>query len=253
MLSFNVAIMSDAGGRNYNEDACGHWASSRHLCCVLADGAGGHGGGDIASRLAVTSLLTEFSHLPTNDGPELLALVRRVNQAVLDGREPDGVRRDMHTTVVSLVVDAFEGSADWVHCGDSRLYWFRQGRMLEHTLDHSFVQSLLDAGVIQEAEIRSHPKRSVLFSALGREQDELDVSASSPSRQVTAGDVFLLCSDGVWEHLTDDVLEHSLRRAAAPQDWLAALEGLIREATRDMPSYDNFTALTVWLQGTPET
>ena len=251
MLSFNVAIMSETGGREYNEDACGHWASPQHLCCVLADGAGGHGGGDIASRLAVTSLLTGFSQTPTKDGPELLELVRRVNQAVLDGREPTGARKDMHTTVVGLVIDTIHGYADWAHCGDSRLYWFRGGRMLEHTHDHSFVQSLLEAGIIQEREIRNHPKRSLLFSALGREQDELEASASSPSRQVAGGDVFLLCSDGVWEHLTDDLLEHSLRHASAPQEWMEALRGLIREATRDLPTYDNFTALTVWLQGTP--
>ena len=53
MLALEVALLSDRGGRSYNEDACGHWHSGRHLCCVLADGAGGHGGGDIASRLAV--------------------------------------------------------------------------------------------------------------------------------------------------------------------------------------------------------
>jgi serine/threonine protein phosphatase PrpC len=253
MLSFNVAIMSETGGRDYNEDACGHWASAQQLCCVLADGAGGHGGGDIASRLAVTSLLTGFSQSPTKDGAELLALVRRVNQAVLDGREPTGVRRDMHTTVVSLVIDAVHGYADWAHCGDSRLYRFRGGRILEHTHDHSFVQSLLDAGTIQESEIRSHPKRSVLLSALGREQDELEASASSPSREVTGSDVFLLCSDGVWEYLTDDLLERSLAQAATPQEWLATMGDLIREATHDLPTHDNFTALTVWLQGTPST
>src|SRR5262249_10486969 len=158
----------DPGGRKYNEDACGHWASERHLCCVLADGAGGHGGGDIASRLAVSAMLTQFSEAPTAGGEELLGLLRRVNQAVLDGREPTGPRRDMHSTVVGMVLNLESGFADWAHCGDSRLYWFRAGRMVEHTKDHSFVQSLLDAGVVREDQVRSHPNRSVLTSALGR-------------------------------------------------------------------------------------
>jgi len=251
MITFDIAIMSEPGGREYNEDACGHWASDHHLCCVLADGAGGHGGGDIASKLAVTSLLTDFAKIPTTDGVELLGLLRRVNQAVLDGREPTGVRRDMHTTVVSLVIDTAQGYADWAHCGDSRLYWFREGHLLERTIDHSFVQSLLTAGIIQEHEVRSHPKRSVLLSALGSEPDELNASASVSSRQVNRGDVFLLCSDGVWEHLPDDVLEHSLQQAATPQDWLVTLKNLISLATSGRVRYDNFTALTVWLQGMP--
>ncbi len=251
MLTFNVAILSKPGGRQYNEDACGHWASARHLCCVLADGAGGHGGGDIASRLAVTSLLTGFAQAPTNDGAELLALLRQVNQAVLDGREPGGARKDMHTTVVGLVIDVVTGRADWTHCGDSRLYWFRNSSMLEHTRDHSYVQGLLDAGLIREDEVRSQPKRSVLCSALGQPQEELDATASFPSRQVNNGDVFLLCSDGVWEYLTDDMLERSLLQAATPQDWLEDLETMIQEATRSKTSYDNYSALAVWLHGTP--
>mgnify|MGYP000299448803 CR=1 FL=1 len=68
MLSLEVALLSDRGGRNYNEDAWGHWHSERHLCCVLADGAGGHGGGDIASRLVVEHLLRSFATQPGADG-----------------------------------------------------------------------------------------------------------------------------------------------------------------------------------------
>lgn len=247
MLSFEVAIISEPGGRKYNEDACGHWASNRHLCCVLADGAGGHGGGDIASRLAVTQFLTDFSRFPAASGTELLALIRQVNQAVLDGREPTGVRRDMRTTVVSLVIDFDSQQAIWGHCGDSRLYFFRDGSMVEHTRDHSMVQSLLDAGVIQESEVRGHPERSVLFSALGSEPDYLEASVSQDARAVKSGDVFLLCSDGVWEHLSDEVLTESLRRVSSPKDWLLELQSLVRGATQSMSSFDNYTALAVWI------
>ena len=68
MLSLEVALLSDRGGRKYNEDACGHWHSERYLCCVLADGAGGHGGGEVASRLAVQELIGRFSQAPAQDG-----------------------------------------------------------------------------------------------------------------------------------------------------------------------------------------
>lgn len=252
MLSLEIAIMSEPGGRTYNEDACGYWSSERQLCCILADGAGGHGGGDIASRLAVQSLLAGFAESPSASGSELARLMRRTNQAVLDGRIVGTVQEDMHTTVVSMVIDFFDGRADWVHSGDSRLYWFRGARLIERTRDHSFVETLLDAGLIREDETRTHPKRSVLLSALGKEDDELELSASLSSRVVDGGDVFLLCSDGVWEYVTDEVMERLLTQAGTAQEWLAAIEQTIRTATATLATHDNYTALTVWLTGATE-
>ena len=252
MLTLEVAILSERGGRKYNEDACGYWSSERQVCCVLADGAGGHGGGDVASRLAVRSLLAGFAAAPSASGSELSRLMRQTNQAVLDGRIAGGVQQDMHTTIVCLVIDFFDGRADWAHSGDSRLYWFRDRRLMERTRDHSFVESLVDAGVIREDETRAHPERSVLLSALGKEDDELELTASLSSRVVSGGDVFLLCSDGVWEYLTDGLLEQLLAQATSPKKWLAAIEHAIREATRDLASHDNYTALTVWLGGAAE-
>ena len=252
MLALEIAIMSEPGGRKYNEDACGYWSSERQFCCILADGAGGHGGGDIASRLAVQSLLSGFAESPSASGSELTRLMRQTNQAVLDGRIVGTVQEDMHTTVVCLVLDFLDGRADWVHSGDSRLYWFRGARLLERTRDHSFVETLVDAGMIREDETRTHPKRSVLLSALGKEDDELELSASLSSRVVGSGDVFLLCSDGVWEYLTDAALEQLLAQAGTAQEWLGAIEQTIRTATATLASHDNYTALAVWLTGHPE-
>ena len=89
----------------------------------------------------------------------------------------------------------------------------------ERTRDHSYVESLVDAGVIREDQARGHPERSVLLSALGKQDDELELSASRSSRIVAGGDVFLLCSDGVWEHLTDQLLEQLLGQASSAQQW----------------------------------
>ena len=252
MLSLEIAIMSEPGGRTYNEDACGYWSSERQFCGILADGAGGHGGGDIASRLAVQSLLSGFADAPSASGSELSQLMRQTNQAVLDGRIAGTPQEDMHTTAVCMVIDFFDGRADWVHSGDSRLYWFRGARLMERTRDHSFVESLVNAGMIREDETRSHPKRSVLLSALGKEDDELELSASRSSRVVGAGDIFLLCSDGVWEYVTDEVMEQLLAQATTAQEWLKAIEQTIRTATATLASHDNYTALTVWLTGACE-
>ncbi len=247
MLGVEIAIFSDKGGRPYNEDACGHWHSDRHLCCVLADGAGGHGGGDVASRLAVETLLNAFADRPTTDGEALSELVWETNEAVLGHRARDKRLRDMHTTVVCLVVDFVDRMAHWSHVGDSRLYWFREGRLRDRTLDHSLVQSLINAGVLTAEQAREHPRRSELQSALGTRPEDLQVGASGGSVEVQAGDAFLLCSDGLWEFVADEAMEHALGGADTPSQWLESLERLVREAARNRASHDNFSAVAVWL------
>ena len=248
MIAVQVALLSEPGGRKVNEDACGYWSSDRLFCAVLADGAGGHGGGDVASRLAVQTLLASFSDSPSASGPDLARLVRQTNQAILDGRHKSKALEQMHTTIVCLAIDLIDGSTHWAHSGDSRLYWFRGGRLVERTRDHSFVQSLVSAGMLQEANTRSHPKRSVLHSALGREDAELELTSTGSSPRMLGGDRFLLCSDGVWEHLTDEVLESLLQTADTPKAWVDGIAQAIFSATRSLTSHDNFTALGVWLE-----
>ncbi len=252
MLALKVAILSDRGGRAYNEDACGHWASERELCCVLADGAGGHGGGETAARLAVSQLIGRIASLPTRTGTQLHQLLREVNQNVIDARVPNTPSAHMHSTVVCLVLDFVDHRAHWAHAGDSRLYWFRGGRVLQQTRDHSMVQSLVDAGMLPPEQLRSHPKRSELRSALGTEERDLQVSDSGDALAVEPGDVFLLCTDGLWEHVDESRMEALLVAAATPDDWLAALEHEVLDNTRHLRSHDNFTALAVWTRASTE-
>ena len=246
MLALEVALLSDRGGRDYNEDACGHWHSERHLCCVLADGAGGHGGGDIASRLAVQEMVSRFSSQPTGDGDALADALRQTNDALLGQRVPGTPRQDMHSTAVSLVIDFVDHRAHWAHAGDSRMYWLRGGRVLQRTRDHSLVQALVDAGVLTEAQMQTHPKRSELRSALGLAPDQLVVTGGDGAAPVQAGDVFMLCTDGLWEYVGDEVLERTLAGAGTPRAWLDALAAEVAAATRDKASHDNYTALVVW-------
>ena len=252
MLALEVALMSDRGGRKYNEDACGHWHSRRHLCCVLADGAGGHGGGDIASRLAVQELIARFSLQPSQKAAELDQLLRTTNDVLISQRVPGTARQDMHSTVVCLVIDFTEHRAHWAHSGDSRMYWFRNGRVLDRTRDHSLVQGLVDSGLLTPDQIRTHPKRSELRSALGIAPEVLEVSAGErPDVAVQPGDVFLLCTDGLWEYLPDAVLERLLAGADNPGAWLGELATEVRQAASHKASHDNFSALTVWTRQAP--
>jgi len=246
MLGLEVALLSEPGGRTVNEDACGHWHSERRLCCVLADGAGGHGGGDVASRLAVRHILDGCAAGALDAPGGLAALVRDANRRVVAGRSLDERCRAMHTTVICLVVDYLAHTAEWVHAGDSRLYRFSGDRIVERTRDHSLVQTLVDAGLLAEAELRTHPRRSELRSALGVDDAELEMAVGGPREGIAAGDAFLLCSDGVWEHVADRTLEDLLHAAASPDDWLRAIEDAVAAATRGRRGHDNFTALAVW-------
>jgi serine/threonine protein phosphatase PrpC len=247
MLALEVALLSDRGGRTYNEDACGHWHSKRHLVCVLADGAGGHGGGDIASRLAVQELIGRFSEQPSEKASELDRLLRVTNDVLIAQRVPGTARQDMHSTVVCLVIDFVGHCAHWAHAGDSRMYWFRGGRLHDRTRDHSLVQALVDTGVLSPEQVRAHPKRSELRSALGIAADQLEVSSDDDGGDpVQHGDVFLLCTDGLWEYLDDAVLESTLAAAPNPGAWIGELAARVRDAASHKASHDNFSALTVW-------
>lgn len=246
-LQLELAIQSRRGGRNYNEDACGHWHSDTHLCCVVADGAGGHGGGDRASKLAVEHIITTYASNPVGSPEAIRAMIVDADRTIIEHRADDVKQRNMHSTVVAMFVDLERRTAAWGHCGDSRLYAFRRGRMTLRTRDHSVVQSLVDGGMLTEDKMRSHPQRSELLSALGVGEEDLQVSVSAEPWQLAAGDVFLLCTDGVWEYVDDAQMEASLAAAASGQAWLQELERRVLAGAAHKPRHDNFSALTVWV------
>ncbi len=249
MPQIELAILSRQGGRAYNEDACGHWHSERRLCCVVADGAGGHGGGDIASKLVVSHIIGQVSAAPLARADEVHDLLLDTN-AQVRRHQADGDRtRDMHSTVVALFVDLTCQEALWGHAGDSRLYLFRDGLMLAHTRDHSVVQTMVDAGLLSPEQVRTHPRRSELESALGSRPEDLRVATAARPWLLQPHDVFLLCTDGLWEYVDEAEMCASLSRAADPGAWLAQLEALVLQhvAESGKTSHDNFSAIAVWV------
>ena len=120
--------------------------------------------------------------------------------------------------------------------------------MLAYTRDHSTVQSLVDAGVLAPGQLRSHPKRSELQSALGTAPEQLMVSTATRPWSIQPGDAFLLCTDGLWEHVDEAEMSASLARSDNPQDWLERLESLVLRHAQERGdrSHDNFSAIGVW-------
>jgi len=247
--AIELSILSRVGGRDYNEDACGHWHSEQYLCCVVADGAGGHGGGDVAARLAVRHIIEQTSAAPLATPEDVHDLLLDTNASVLSHRDDDPAQKDMHSTVVALFIDLPSGTALWGHAGDSRLYLFRGGQMLAHTRDHSVVQSLVEAGLLSPDQMRTHPQRSELLSALGTPNEHLKLSTASRPWVLREGDVFLLCTDGLWEHVDEAEMSASLARSSDPADWLARLEQAVLQHARatNKPRHDNFSGIAVWV------
>ena len=242
-MRLEISALSKPGGREPNEDAFGCWSSGTASFCLLCDGAGGHGGGEVASKLAVRVMLGRFQSEPECGGPAIDAALRGAQQAIVAAqRSADGTAQ-MRSTAVVLAVDTERSVACWGHIGDSRLYCFRDRRILARTKDHSVVQRMVDAGYIRDEDLRSAPDRSQLFAALGQEQNFVPAIAADPLR-VENGDAFLLCTDGFWGHMADEFMLATLGRADSTQDWLGLMEREV--VARGGPDQDNYSALAVW-------
>jgi serine/threonine protein phosphatase PrpC len=238
-----VSVLSRVGGRERNEDACGYCSVRGLGCYVLADGAGGHGGGDVASRIAIQAVLDDFTRAPEVSAVRAGALAAAANDAVIARQRVDAAVADMRSTLVVLLLDAPGRRASWAHVGDSRLYLFRQGALAHRTRDHSLLQDLIDAGMLSDAAAAGAPHRAVLTASLGGE-DSFFPTASDDRATLGRGDAFLLCSDGFWDWLDDAALARSLESAVEPDQWLLGLEQGFRDRLR--PGSDNYSAIAVW-------
>lgn len=206
---------------------------------IVADGMGGHAGGQEASQIAVeriSAYLLEHweTDLPT---PELLQqAILTANQSILDDQDSHPERGDMGTTVVLI---AFRHDGNWrAHIGDSRLYCFRQGQLLQVTEDHTWVARALKMGDLEPDQIKTHPWRHVLFQCLGR-QDLAEAEVGI--LDVKTGDVFLLCSDGLTEEVEEATISEILQVTSEPE---RIAEALI-EAAKAGGGSDNITVILV--------
>lgn len=236
------AGFSARGTRNYNEDRLGYAGGSAGYW-ALADGLGGHRGGARAAEIGVEAGLASLEH---SSAPRL---EDRLKQAVSDAHARIRVQQKveeghagMRTTLVLLGIDG--NDMVWAHTGDSRLYHFRDGRLLWRTRDHSVVQLLVSAGEIAENEMTRHPERSRLISCLGGDNSLL-ISVKGAATPPRPGDVLLMASDGMWEHFEGWQLEAAVARCTTPEALLSHLAGLVGDAMH--PTQDNYTGIAVYV------
>jgi PPM family protein phosphatase len=237
-LTVSIAALSQAGRRECNEDAFGYWEGAASLVAVLCDGAGGHGGGQTASRAAVTHVLESFAIRPEVSLNALEWLVEGANDAVVAQQVAGTVSADMRTTIVVLLIDLHSGAALWAHAGDSRLYRWHDSRLVGRTRDQSLEQRLRDAGLSATAAASGQ-----LISALGSPEG-FDLDALDTPQMLGAGDALLLCSDGLWSAYDDVAMAGSVAGCSGVQAWIDRLKAGVQRA--DRRDQDNYSALALW-------
>lgn len=239
MLKLTTAHCSHAGARSSNQDALGMRIRSNDACFVLSDGVGGETGGGHAARLAIYSALQQFE-ARQNAGLEatVRSCISAAQSAILADQQRHPDRARMAATLIALFIDGHQ--AQWAHAGDSRLYHFRRGVLLQRTQDHSLVAQLEAAGLPHQ-----HINPNLLSHALGRTDSPL--AAPAQTQTLEDGDCFLLCTDGFWHGLKDRELERQLQLAANVQDWLDQLAWQVQLRGEQ----DNYSAIAVWV-GEPE-
>jgi len=209
---------------------------------AVADGMGGHAGGEVASRLAVEALQGAFGD--GRDSPpasaDLLEAMRTANRAVFEQAQADPDLRGMGTTMTAaaLVVEDGEDRLAVANVGDSRAYVLSAGELTQLTEDHSVAEELVRQGQLHPTEVDVHPQRHILTRALGI-QPEVDVDLWEVLPYL--GDRLLLCSDGLVREMTDDQIAAVLRRLADPGE---AAKELVARARANGGS-DNISVVVV--------
>jgi protein phosphatase len=205
--------LSDVGrSRSHNED---HFEiANEGRLCIVADGMGGHGHGDLASRVAVEAILEHVGGAARSGGSgepgQTSKLVERAinsaHQKLLDRVAADEALLGMGTTMVVMLVD--DGGAVVAHVGDSRAYRLRQGVIELLTEDHSWVNEQVRAGFLSADQARSHPLKNVVTRALGGDSG---IQVDIEEIELQPEDLYLLCSDGLTTMLRDEEIGERLR------------------------------------------
>ena len=228
------AVVTDTGRRRRrNEDA--------YVCepplFAIADGMGGAQAGEVASGLAAAVLEETPPDLADGDGEERIeSLIREANRRVFQRSNEDAATSGMGTTMTVALVNPSTATIAFGHVGDSRAYRVRGGRLEQLTDDHSLVGELMRSGKLSPEEAESHPQRSVITRALGTEPD-IDVDTFSVEAE--PDDLFLLCSDG----LTDMVSDREILSVLEASDDLERAARALIQAANAGGGEDNITVL----------
>jgi serine/threonine protein phosphatase PrpC len=236
-----LANLTDVGlQRENNEDYYGYWESDsdeeferKGRLAIIADGMGGHEGGEEASHLAVETVRQAYRETDGSPQHALQVGFQLANEQILQHAREHTELSGMGTTCTAVALT--DSQLCYAHIGDSRLYLLRDGVLTRMTNDHSRVTELVNAGIIQAEDAENHPDRHILSKAMGVEGDFEPEISEEPIPLLT-GDILLLCTDGLWSLLTDGDLLETLPSLSATD----ACRELVRRA-KERGAPDNIT------------
>lgn len=229
-VTLNVAVLSDLGLlRPNNEDA----AHGGHRLIAVADGIGGGPAGEVASRAAINAIAS------ADDGGELRQAFTDANDAIRRSARENPAFEGMGTTLTTIMFTG-KGEAVLGHIGDSRAYLSRDGQLRRLTRDDTYVQSLVDEGLIDAEQARHHPQKSLITRSLQGH----DFTATFADLRTRSGDRYLLCSDGLSDIVTDESIGETL---GAGNDPTACAKSLVRLALQ-AGAPDNVTVVIAFLE-----
>jgi serine/threonine protein phosphatase PrpC len=251
-FTLEVAGRTDIGNvRSNNEDNYGY--DSRYGIYVVADGMGGQAAGEVASKIAVDTILgyyrtsAQSGHFPkigevaeglTDRAHHLASAIHLANQSVHEAASQESARAGMGATVVAVSTEGNGAFFSIAHVGDSRIYLIRDRDIEQLTNDHSLVMEQVRRGVITLADARVSNMQNIILKALGSEPT---VTPDLDDRMAMAGDVLVLCSDGLTRHVPDDSIAEVV--TSTPDLHIAC--SLLVEAAKDGGGEDNITCLLI--------
>ena len=203
-MQIEYAKVSALGDRQDNQDRAAVVVSEEAALMLVFDGMGGHSDGAKAAETGIKVVQDMFMNAaqPIFDpqGFLYMALSKAHDEVVVLGTDLNVDFRPRATCAVCLVQ---EGRAYWAHIGDSRIYQVREQKVLTRSRDHSHVEVLIQEGAISEEEAQDHPMRNFVECCIGGDAPVPDMSITN-GKKLEAGDVLLVCSDGLWAGLSDD-------------------------------------------------
>lgn len=231
------------GGREYNQDFVAMSVKDDTACLVVCDGLGSYIGSEVASRLCATKVVETFEQIKELDfarafKPEFAqSYIQTAHNYVIDYKEQNPKIKSSCTTVACVVTDC--KSSVISHIGDTRVYFFRGGKLVFTTKDHSLAQVAADMGQIAQKDVRSHKDQNKLTRVLGSDYyiaPDCDIN----KEPLKPGDGFILCTDGFWEYIFDEEMEADFL-SAPPEAALAKMEA--RLMGRINKFNDNYSAI----------
>ncbi|TCT16125.1 protein phosphatase [Natranaerovirga pectinivora] len=240
-MKVDWAYLTHRGDREKNQDAFTYLEEEGRHLFVLADGLGGHKKGEEASRFVCDFIRKNISKMEDNKIESLEALTKLANRALVEYQIQMDLREDIKTTILTLLLT--EEVFMYVSVGDTRLYQLSNKHIVFQSKDHSLCQRLVDIDELDYKDIRHNSDRNKLYSVLGNKA-EITYMNSGYLKKIPSA--FLLCTDGLWEHVIEGEIEVDLFKSQTPKEWL---DLLVKRAFCNATLYmDNITAITIFIK-----